>query len=327
MKIEELKNLLENAKLNSKKDHFIANCPICGDDRGHFYIHIGYNSKGILHGWDCKKCGENGDIYSFLKQVDRLDLYEFGESIGEKIDFSLNEGLSVEESLIIEEADLKLPNILLPKNFKRINFSSYLKTRGFIEQDYKKYVIGTSTQYNLIDYVVFCIFEDKQLKAWVARCTKDKDYIKKHKLLRYINSEGMRSSCLMFGFEEITENTKTVICVEGIMDKNSVDHSLNLNDSEAVKCVATFGKKISDIQIYKLKQRGVKNIILVYDIDAIKEMKKYGWKLEKHFDNVRVNFTFNKDLNDSAEEEVIQVFENVYEMNMFENKFVGFNLR
>ena len=58
---------------------------------------------------------------------------------------------------------------------------------------------------------------------------------------------------------------------------------LRLWDSEEIKCVCTFGKKISPEQSKKLRLKGVTNVILLYDFDAIKDIKRYGLELENYF--------------------------------------------
>ncbi len=48
--------------------------------------------------------------------------------------------------------------------------------------------------------------------------------------------------------------------------------------------VATFGKKISDVQIYKLQNKGVRTVILGYDADAKDTTSQIAIQLDKYFD-------------------------------------------
>jgi DNA primase len=84
-----------------------------------------------------------------------------------------------------------------------------------------------------------------------------------------------------------------VIAVEGFFGKKKIDDILQLTESEKIKCIATFGKKISNHQILKLVLKGVKKIILFYDNDAVQESKKYCSLLSKFF-NVEVAFLAEK---------------------------------
>jgi len=53
------KNLLTNSKQSN--GHIIANCPVCSEDRGHFYANV---HTGL---WDCKRCQASGNAWSFLR--------------------------------------------------------------------------------------------------------------------------------------------------------------------------------------------------------------------------------------------------------------------
>jgi DNA primase len=72
--------------------------------------------------------------------------------------------------------------------------------------------------------------------------------------------------------------------VEGIFDVIALVRKLELYDEHRVAVCATFGKKISDVQIYKLQNKGVRNIILAYDADAMEAINVAAGKLNEYFD-------------------------------------------
>ena len=110
--------------------------------------------------------------------------------------------------------------------------------------------------------------------------------------------------------------------MEGVFDKISVDKVLRLDDDESVKCVCTFGKKISTTQIEKLKTKGVRNVILLYDFDAIKDIKKYGLLLEQSF-VTNIVYTTKKDIDECTQEEALAVFENPQRPSEFNVNVIG----
>ena len=59
--------------------------------------------------------------------------------------------------------------------------------------------------------------------------------------------------------------------------------TLELYDNPHVAVVATFGKKISQIQIYKLQCKGVKTVVLGYDSDATEAINKAASTLNEYF--------------------------------------------
>ena len=70
--------------------------------------------------------------------------------------------------------------------------------------------------------------------------------------------------------EDIEDNkelsTEEIIIVEGITSKMRIDCELELYHSSKIKSCCTFGKKITEIQLLKIKNKGqnVKRIILFY---------------------------------------------------------------
>ena len=97
-------------------------------------------------------------------------------------------------------------------------------------------------------------------------------------------SFGTDFASLLFGYDDIVRGkTEVVIIVEGVFDKFAVDRHLSLYDDETIRCVCTFGKKISDVQIQKLIDKEIGNVILAWDYDAIREIKQYGVELNQYF--------------------------------------------
>lgn len=82
----------------------------------------------------------------------------------------------------------------------------------------------------------------------------------------------------------IEDETDTVIIVEGIFDVIALTRKLELYDNQHVAVVATFGKKISQVQIYKLQSKGVKTVVLGFDGDAVDAIKKASSSLNEYFD-------------------------------------------
>ena len=58
---------------------------------------------------------------------------------------------------------------------------------------------------------------------------------------------------------------------------------LKLYDNSHVAAVATFGKKISDVQIYKLQSKGVRTVVIGYDGDAVESVKRTAERLKLYF--------------------------------------------
>jgi DNA primase len=306
----ELKSLLSNVKLGSK-NHYLSDCPFCGKER-HFYI----SRHSQL--WDCKKCGEEGNIIRLLSHLGKLFMLGEYKSIDRAKIKSLSEFQVEDFEERIETLEVK--SCKPPIGFKRIENDDYLISRKILPANFEKFKIGyTKLVPSLKNYVIFLIEENDECKGYISRYIKP--IPKGSKKLRYNNARNVNFSHLLFGFDEITSKTKTVIVVEGLFDKITLDNYLGLDDDEEVKCVATFGKKISKFQVLKLQSKSVSNVVLIYDYDAIKEMKKYSVMLDNYF-NVKIGFTFNKDINDSKRKEVFEIFDRLKNPIEFNKKIV-----
>jgi len=287
--------------------HFIAKCPNpnCQKDK-HFY----FNFNNLFS--DCKKCGASYNIFSFLKEIGRPDLIQGRQVNIKKIE--LPTLATPEEKNWENPEDHKMPI-----GFKKCSlgkekniFTKYLINRKFTEIDFNLYNPGyTNKILKYSDYVIVPIENDFSVKGFVGRYIGGKEG-----KLRYLNSKSDFAK-LIFGYDEIKDRTKTLIITEGIFDKISVTSSLDLHFQEEIKCVCTFGKKISEFQKYMLKKTNIENIIMMYDSrDAVNDMKKIGFKLKNDFD-VYVAYTGINDPGDSTKEQIVEIVNNIEIIDKF----------
>ena len=142
--------------------------------------------------------------------------------------------------------------------------------------------------------MIFPIIDDGDTVGYVSRHIWSKDEIDRHnckakinggyRILRYRNSTENDFVKLLYNYDAVIEDeTDTVIIVEGIFDVIALTRKLELYDNPHVAVVATFGKKISQIQIYKLQCKGVKTVVLGYDSDATEAINKAASTLNEYF--------------------------------------------
>jgi hypothetical protein len=298
----------------TRSGQLVGTCPFCGKEK-HFYI----DKKTQL--FECKKCWTAGSIYKLLKFLDKT--YLIGDKsieYKEKID-SIRKGLEDELNKEVEEIK-ELPERKMPVGFKVCRNNDYLFSRGIGKKDCERYGIGeTSLSFKYRNYILIPIYDNGVVRGFLGRYGAKK--VPEDKL-RYNNSLNTEFAELLFGYDEIVKNeTETVIITEGVFDKISVDQKLGLWDDSSVKCVTTFGKKISDVQVNKLLLKNVTNVIMSWDYDALKEIKEYGIKLTKYF-NVFVGIsTKEKDLGDCMQDEVVDVYQNIKPIEEFTFDVIG----
>lgn len=309
----DLRDLLEDAK-PTRSGQYVATCPFCGKP-DHFYI----SRKTQM--WDCKKCHQFGSIYKLLRLLNRTYLIQGATiEIKEKIE-SIREMTS--ELISADDNQLsELPTITMPVGWKVFAKSNpYLISRGIKPKDCIRYNIGSTDMFRKYrDYILIPIYDDGKIRGFIGRYGAKRV---PEGRLRYSNSIGTEFSELLFGYDEINDKTDTVIIVEGVFDKFAVDRHLRLWDGDEIKCVCTFGKKISDRQIKKLMLKGVTNVILLYDFDAIREIKKYGLELEKYFVTSITYTSKKKDIDECTHEEVLEVFTHLKKPQEFNVDVIG----
>lgn len=298
-------------------------CIKCGNENGSklSFIFDKYSSSSSFR---CVKCGFSCRLEKYLWLIKKTQyITKYREIKQESI---LNKkGLSIKNDYV----DLSpLPEVLLPLLFKKLKYSDYLQSRGLSIDIYKHFIIGkTDFDNTLKDYTIFVVTENEIPVGWVARCNKSKSYIDnynkthKRKILRWRNSTSSDFGKIVYGLDEINKNTKQIIIVEGISSKLKVDSELKTWNKDEIKCVCTFGKKISETQIAKIlkKSEGLEDIILFYDVsDAINEEKKASFQILKEC-NINIFITYHnfknqdesfKDAGDMSKEEILWCLNN-----------------
>lgn len=308
-----------DAKPDGAGKNLIARCPRCGKE-GKFGVYTGRQTQQkkpfMSH---CFSCGcSTYTLEGLLELLGREDLM-----IAPTAD--LNARLDTNLLFPLEgppEIDDTLSVIALPDFYRRCFTDPYLKSRGFTYDDYEYFQVGTTRGLNFRydAYVIFPIIDDGDVVGYVSRHTWSKDEIDRHnsrvrrkggyRVLRFRNSTENDFVRLLYNYDAVKEGvTDTVIITEGIFDVIALTRKLELYENEYVASVATFGKKISRTQIYKLQSKGVKTVILGYDGDAVEAIKKTADELNAYFRVFIADIPdAGKDWEDLGDEEIYGIF-------------------
>lgn len=271
-------------------------CPCCHNENSQKLAFIFSDS---ICSFRCAKCGESMRLEKYLWRV-KQQQYITNQRQIQPQDILKKKSLTKQYK---KEKIKELEEVSLPLFFKRLKYSPYLQNRGAKIDLYKYWIIGkTNFEKSLKDYLIFIIPENGINVGWVARSKKSKKEIDEYnsihdrKILRWRNSK-CDFAQIVFGLDEITEDTEELIIVEGITSKMRVDCELELYKQHKRICCCTFGKKLSEIQLYKIKNKGinVEKVVLFYDSDAIKASKKVVYELNNVFKKVVVAFCNYKD--------------------------------
>ena len=310
-------------ELGAKRDgggkNLIARCPWCGKD-GKYGVYIGKEiGKRKPFMAHCFSCGSSTTtLEQLLETIDRMDLMvtptaDLTATLDTSILFPID---------VAEEIDDQLDAVELPDFYKRMFMHPYLKRRGFMFDDYDYFPVGTTGKLNFRfnDYVIFPVTDQGDVVGYVARHIWSKDEIDAHnrkarvsgdyKITRFRNSTENDFIKLLYNYDAVVEDeTDTVIIVEGVFDVVALTRKLDLYDNRRVVVVATFGKKISQVQIYKFQSKGVETVVLGYDPDAVEAIKKTASDLSPYFTVLIADIPYpDKDWQDLTEDEVYDVF-------------------
>lgn len=295
-----------------------GNCPFCGKPKK-WGIH--FNEVGNSLVFHCWRCNTKTSTFNLLKQIGRLDLIRSTYENSVKSNYV---ELVPDNKDQKEVKDLELKKISLPLRLKNINQDPYLDQRGFKKYHYEEFEPSYTDSFlekSLKNYIIFKIKMDHNIVAWLARSRYSKEWhennLKESKKrgikpqLRYENSRTDFTK-ILGGYDNINENTESVIIVEGLFDYIGVDNKLNLHESDFLKCVFTFGNSISTEQINLLIRKGIHNVILMYDPDKPDQIKSAGLILQRFFNTKIALLRNNKiDPGDASVDELLNSLENL----------------
>ncbi len=307
------------AKRDGGNKNLIARCPFCGKE-GKYGIYIGKETlrrKPFMS--HCFSCGRSTlTLETLLEAIGRPDLMVTPTvDLSVKLDSNLLFPLETEE-----EIDDSLGIVALPDFYTRCFTHPYLKSRGFIYDDYEYFPVGTTGRLNFRfdDYVIFPVIDSGDVVGYVARHTWSKEDIDNHnrkakrtgdyQIRRFNNSTENDFIKLLYNYDAVIEDeTEVVIIVEGIFDVVALTRKLELYDNAQIAVVATFGKKISQTQIFKLQNKGVRTVVIGYDGDAVTAIKQTATELSAYFDVLIADIPYpDKDWQDLEFDEIFEIF-------------------
>ena len=133
----------------------------------------------------------------------------------------------------------------------------YMIKRGFTTSMLDRF--GAKVTYNMYYPIVFPIMDNGKFKGWVMRTTNKRIEQKR----KYLYNEGFNKSTTLAGDYDGTKGT--VVLCEGYMDM------LKLKMLGYDKVAALLGWHISDEQVEKLRECGIKHVISALDNDECGE--------------------------------------------------------
>ncbi len=319
--VDELKLRIPDTKMDgNRKNLLVSQCPFCAHPKYKYGIYVGYeNGRKHFGASNCFYCGKNfstleDTLYALgLEELLPKDVIELEED-------TLPNELSFESDYDIDD---ELDEVEMPYGYKRVFSNDYLKSRGWMADDYVYFEVGTNrgVDQKYDDYVILPITDDGKRVGFVARHIWDKERIDEHnskrryQILRYKNSTENPFTKLLYNIDSVERGvTDTVILCEGVFDVVGIVRSLELYDYKRIVPVCTFGKKISETQMFKLQDKGVETVVIGYDNDSAGRSGtvRAASVLEKYFDVyvAEIPVECDKDFAEMSAKQVYDIFAN-----------------
>ncbi len=236
-------------KGNEQEHH----CPFCNHHKKKLQVNLDTQR------WHCWVCDSKGrSIQSLLRKlnVDIRDLNRLKDIYGE-------------DDYTLVEKDEYVAKLQLPSEFKQLHFKpkgfnpeynqaiNYLKERGITQADIVKYNIGYCSEGLYFGRVIVPSYDENgDLNYFVAR-----SYYKEERM-KYKNPPVNRD-VIVFD-NQINWNEPITLC-EGVFDSFSIKRN----------CIPLLGKFLLNKLKNKIIEKGVKEVTIMLDSDAIADSTKH----------------------------------------------------
>jgi len=251
-------------------------CPFCNHHKKKLQVNLDTQR------WHCWVCDSKGrSIQSLLRKlnVDIRDLNKLRDIYGD-------------EDYTLVEKDEYVAKLQLPSEFKQLHFKpkgfnpeynqalNYLKERGITQADIVKYNIGYCSEGLYFGRVIVPSYDENgDLNYFVAR-----SYYKEERM-KYKNPPVNRDVIV---FDNQINWNEPITLVEGVFDSFSVKRN----------CIPLLGKFLLNKLKNKIIEKGVKDITILLDSDAITDSTKHTDYFIKNGINVKNIIPTGKDAGD-----------------------------
>ena len=251
-------------------------CPFCNHHKKKLQVNLDTQR------WHCWVCDSKGrSIQSLLRKlnVDIRDLNRLKDIYGE-------------DDYTLVEKDEYVAKLQLPSEFKQLHFKpkgfqpeynqalNYLKERGITQADIVKYNIGYCSDGLYFGRIIVPSYDENgDLNYFVAR-----SYYKEERM-KYKNPPVNRDVIV---FENQINWNEPITLVEGVFDSFSVKRN----------CIPLLGKFLLSKLKNKIIEKGVKEVTILLDSDAITDSTKHTDYFIKNGINVKNIIPTGKDAGD-----------------------------
>ena len=290
-KVDVIESIFGKGNLTNDGENISVSCPVCksnsknSSNKKKLAISTG---SGIYHCWVCETKGRNiGYLVkkhmSFRKEdLSKLyDLFNFQEK-DKKEDDEVILNLPHDYKLLVYETN----------SYAKIAIK-YLLSRGLTRDDFVKFKIGISDEFEYSNRVIFPSHsENMNLNFYLSRVFDESTFRK------YKNCDAKRKNIIFNAY--LIDWNKPVVLVEGIFD------AIKAGDNS----IPILGSWL-DENYYLFQKLVVNNtdVIMAFDPDAKDKEMKVAEMLSEYGNKVYILPNYSKDLGDMSKKEVNSLLE------------------
>lgn len=224
MVINYLENLLGRPQVTSKGDEYHWDCPLCGDRRKRLYVNVNTHSA-----W-CFNCEFRGSIISLISAIEgisfkeALEIYKSHHGVFQMPEQIKDEVIQKINKVSYSRYFSKVP-VDLPDDYTELDGSDsitgkmiykYLKKRGVTDEQIRTHRFGFCYEGRYRKRAILPIFEQGELRYWVARAIEKKAQLKE--LSPVVESNQFGKSEVIFNVDRASILFNSLVLAEGIFD-------------------------------------------------------------------------------------------------------------
>lgn len=288
-------------KKDRNTNDYTFNCPFCKHHKPKLVINV---ESGIYNCWTCHPPTKGANLAFLLKSIkahpDHVNEMKSYFSSRNKV-----EEVSTEEvvSLPKEYKPLYDPS---DSSFDKKRALAYLKSRGIMQDDVKRYNIGYCSLGRYRDRIIVPSYDSRGVLNYFVARSMDKNSTRKY------DAPSCKKGSIV-GLENLINWKVPVIICEGVFDAIAIKRN----------AVPLFGKTITKALMEKLVDSQVKTVYLALDKDALKEALDHSQKLLNYGKEVYLLDLEGKDPSEVGFEGMIKLLHQAQQLtfgNLFRKK-------
>lgn len=283
MNEEALLHTLGITEYHMQGDEYLADCIFCGDEKGNLQVNF---QKKLYHCWACGKGGSLTQLIVEIRGVTRKEANEIFDTDIVDINYELDYIEKFFKQVMLHRYKYK--------QYKSIKARELWRKRNLNIHSINKYNLGFDDYTNRLVIPIFNI--DGDCVGLTRRSIDNKQKPK------YLHTQGLPKSTLLYGWERINFRKEYITLVEGNID------AIKVNELKRMNAVALMGVNISNIQV-DLMTSHFNRVMLMLDNDEAgeKATREIVRRLEHKMEVFRVNYNTDDPGDLSSRKQILSI--------------------